>query len=74
MELGGGFNLKNLPTPFHGNHPQYNQYVGKQIQGLINSGNLNSGSLGKLQKTLNSQLNKAYDSGMKLNDYFRQFN
>ncbi len=74
MKLGGGFNLKKLPTPFHGNHPQYNKYVGKQIQGLINSGNLNSGSLGKLQKTLNSQLNKAYDSGMKLNDYFRQFN
>lgn len=70
----GGFNLKKLPTPFHGNHPQYNKYVGNKIEQLIQNGNLNSNSLKALQKDLNGLLNKAYDSGLKLNDYFRQFN
>ncbi|MGP1994251.1 RHS repeat-associated core domain-containing protein [Zobellia laminariae] len=70
----GGFNLKKLPTPFHGNHPQYNEYVGRKIEQLIQSGNLNSSSLKSLQGQLNGTLNKAYDSGLKLNDYFRNFN
>lgn len=70
----GGFNLKKLPTPFHGNHPQYNKYVGRKIEQLIQRGNLNSSSLKSLQGELNRTLNKAYDSGLKLNDYFRQFN
>lgn len=74
MRLNAGFNLKKLPTPFHGNHPQYNTYVGNQIQGLISRGSLSAKSLRGLQKSLNTQLNKAYDSGIKLNDYFRKLN
>jgi len=74
MKLNGGVNLKKLPTPFHGNHPQYSKYVGGRIEALGRNGNINEGSLRALQKDLNSMLNKAYDSGVKLNDYFRQFN
>lgn len=74
MKLNAGVNLKKLPAPFHGNHPQYNKYVGNRIQALGRNGNINEGSLRALQKDLNSVLNKAYDSGQKLNDYFRQFN
>jgi len=70
----GGFNLKKLPTPFHGNHPQYNKFVNNKIEQLIQNGNLNPKTLKSLQKNLNSLLNTAYDSGMKLNEYFRQFN
>ncbi|PQJ76520.1 hypothetical protein BTO16_11485 [Polaribacter glomeratus] len=74
MKLNGGFNLKKLPTPFHGNHPQYNKYVGNLINQLGVKKNINQGSLRSLQKNLNSELNKAYGSGMKLNDYFRGLN
>ncbi len=74
MKLNGGFNLKKLPTPFHGNHPQYNTYVGNRISQLGAKGKISEGSLRALQKELNSMINQAYDSGMKLNDYFRKFN
>jgi len=69
----GAFNLRNLPTPFHGNHPQYNRYVGNQIEALIQGGNLNSNSIKQLHGHLNSMIDGALNSGMKLNDYFRQF-
>jgi len=74
MKLNSGFNLKKLPTPFHGNHPQYNEYVGKLINQLGAKGNINAGSLRNLQKQLSKEINRAYDSGMKLNDYFRGLN
>lgn len=75
MKLNGGFNLKKLPTPFHGNHPQYNKYVAKQL------GNLkvvSEGSINALQKDLNSMINAAYDNykltGENLNEFFRKLN
>ncbi len=66
-----GFNLKNLPTPFHGNHYYYNKYVGGKIEKLVSSGKLSESSLRTLNKNLTKEINKAYDSGLKLNDYFR---
>ena len=74
LKLNAEFNLKNLPVPFHGNHPQYNKFVGNQIEKLIQSGNLNAATLRGLQEDLTKLINKAYDSGEKLNDYFRGFN
>ena len=75
MELNGGFNLKKLPTPFHGNHPQYNTYVTNRLNKIEN---ITEGSIQSLQRDLNSMLNTAYDNykatGQNLNDYFRQFN
>ena len=77
MELNGGFNLKKLPTPFHGNHPQYNTFVRNQLN-AINKVNVTPGSIQTLQKDLNGMINNAYDNykatGQNLNDYFRQFN
>ncbi|MCV6630442.1 MAG: hypothetical protein OIF50_11370 [Flavobacteriaceae bacterium] len=74
MKIGGGFNLKKLPTPFHGNHPKYNEYVGKLISQLGAKNNINAKTLRELQARLNKEINKAYDSGMKLNEYFRILN
>lgn len=71
MKLNGKFNLKNLPTPFHGNHPQYNRYVGDRISALGRAGNINASSLRALQKDLRHQIGDAYNSGQRLNDYFR---
>jgi RHS repeat-associated protein len=77
MELNGGFNLKKLPAPFHGNHPQYSEYVGNQLNAIRNAG-VTPGSIQALQKNLNGMINDAYDNykatGQNLNDYFRQFN
>ncbi len=56
MHLDAGNNLKKLPTPFHGNHPQYNKYVNKR---LMNLPEITPGSIQVLQKDLNSLINKA---------------
>mgnify|MGYP006278207103 CR=1 FL=1 len=74
MKLNAGSNLKKLPTPFHGNHPQYNKYVARQLDDLISSGNLNAASVKSLRHRLSQEINRAYDSGLKLNDYFRKLN
>jgi RHS repeat-associated protein len=74
MKRDGAYNLKTLPTPFHGNHPQYNTYVGDQIKKLIKDGDVTSESIRGLQKELRFMLKDAYDSGKKINDYFRPFN
>ncbi len=74
MELNGGNNLKKLPTPFHGNHPQYNKYVGNRITELGERNLINSKNIDALQKDLNRLINKAYDSGIRLNEYFRGLN
>ncbi len=71
----GGFNIKKLPTPFHGNHPQYNQFVGRKIQELAQSpGGITAQGLKDLQLQLRHKIREAHNSGQKLNDYFRQFN
>ena len=75
IDLNGGFNLKKLPTPFHGNHPQYNIFVTNQLNAIEN---VTSGSIQTLQKNLSGMINQAYDNykvtGQNLNDYFRQIN
>lgn len=75
MKLNAGNNLKKIPTPFHGNHPQYNSYVTQRLNQMQN---VTPGSIQILQKDLNNMINNAYDNykvtGQNLNDYFRQFN
>lgn len=78
MELDGGFNLKKLPFPFHGNHPQYSNYVTEQLNEMVRNGNVSPGSIKTLQKNLNGMINQAYDNykatGENLNDFFRRIN
>ena len=46
-------NLKELPTPFHGNHPAYNKYVQEELVKLIgDDGILSLSSVKDLQKNL----------------------
>jgi len=71
MELNGRYNLKNLPTPFHGNHPQYNRVVGEKITQLGLDGNINAESLLELQLELRILLRDAYNSKKTINEYFR---
>lgn len=75
IDLDGAFNLKKLPTPFHGNHPQYSEYVAKQLRMIQDA---TPGSIKALQKDLNSMINQAYDNykttGENLNEYFRKIN
>ena len=77
MNLNAGNNLKKLPTPFHGNHPQYNIFVRNQLNAIRKDG-VTPGSIQTLQKNLNGMINNAYDNykatGQNLNDYFRQYN
>ena len=74
MKLNEGSNLKKIPTPFHDNHPQYNRYVSTRLDGLISSpGGLTKSKLDALNKDLRLMINDAYNSRMKLNDYFRNF-
>jgi A nuclease family of the HNH/ENDO VII superfamily with conserved AHH len=65
-------NLMSLPTPFHGNHPSYNNYMDSRVLGILN------GNGNKLQDMINLQnemrgkvgsiLNSGYD---KLNNYYK---
>lgn len=75
IDLNGGFNLKKIPFPFHGNHPQYSKYVTRRLEQLSD---ISPGSIKALQKDLNSLINNAYDNwkstGENLNDYFRKLN
>lgn len=68
-------NLMDLPTPFHGNHPQYNKYVTKQLGNLKD---ISQGSIQTLQQDLSNMINSAYknyqNTGENLNEYFRKFN
>ncbi|MET3019395.1 AHH domain-containing protein [Flavobacterium hydatis] len=74
MKRDGIKNLMSLPVPFHGNHPQYNIYVGKAIGDLKSRGALSSGSIESLQGNLRGMIDEALESGEKLNEYFRKFN
>jgi len=77
IELNGGFNLKKIPFPFHGNHPQYNIFVTNQLNNLKD---ISPGSIQNLQKDLNSLINTAYDNykatggAENLNEFFRKLN
>ena len=72
----GPLNLKKLPTPFHGNHPQYNIYVGRRIENMIRRGNgaISKSQMQNFQKELRHSIRDAYNSGQKLNEYFRKLN
>jgi RHS repeat-associated protein len=75
FDLNGGFNLKKIPAPFHGNHPQYSIFVTNQLNNLKE---ISPASIKNLQKELSSMINQAYDNykstGQNLNEYFRQLN
>jgi RHS repeat-associated protein len=63
-------NLIDLDTPFHGNHPNYNDFVAKELQSLKDAGKLDLDNVSKLQNTLRDQIAKAQNSGLNLNDFF----
>lgn len=65
------FNLKKLPTPFHGNHPAYNKFITNEMRILERSGNLNLNSMQDLQHRMRLMIGDAYRSGGTLNQYFK---
>ncbi|WKK59672.1 RHS repeat-associated core domain-containing protein [Sphingobacterium sp. BN32] len=65
------FNLKKLPTPFHGNHPSYNNFIMNEMNMLKQSGNLNLNSMQNLQHKMRLMIGDAYRSGGTLNQYFK---
>jgi RHS repeat-associated protein len=65
-------NLMELPTPFHGNHPAYNNYIGNQLGNILKSGGgLND--IINLQKTTAGQISNILDNGLveRLNQYYK---
>ena len=65
-------NLIDLDRPFHGNHPQYNDYVRKRLKKLKKKGNFNITEIKKLQDELRKHIDDALNSDMNLNDYFKE--
>jgi RHS repeat-associated protein len=65
-------NLINLNTPFHGNHPKYNDYVRGRVGELVRTGNLNLKSIKELQREMHGHIKNAQLSGKTLNDYFKE--
>ncbi|MFW0739748.1 RHS repeat-associated core domain-containing protein [Flavobacterium sp. T12S277] len=63
-------NLIELETPFHGNHPKYNEFVTNELKSLKEAGKLDLDNVSKLQNTLRDQIAKAQESGLNLNDFF----
>ena len=63
-------NLIDLDTPFHGNHPKYNEYVSKKITKLTNEGDLKLDDINTLQNNLRNEIGKAQASGKNLNEHF----
>ncbi|MWW26846.1 DUF6531 domain-containing protein [Algibacter lectus] len=63
-------NLIDLETPFHGNHPKYNDYVKGRIQKLKDADILDLDNVSNLQKDLRSKISDAKESGKTLNEYF----
>ena len=65
-------NLIEVDQGFHANHPSYSAYVEKKIKELIDADELNLSNIKDLQDTLKDLINKAKESGKKLNDYFAE--
>ena len=65
-------NLRDLDRPFHGNHPQYNDYVRERLEELKKNGNFNITEIKKLQDELRKHIDDALNSDMNLNDYFKE--
>ena len=65
-------NLRDLDRPFHGNHPQYNDYVREHLEELKKNGNFNITEIKKLQDELRKHIDDALNSDMNLNDYFKE--
>ena len=63
-------NLIDLDTPFHGNHPKYNEYVSKKITKLTNEGDLKLDDINTLQNNLRNEIGKAQASGKNQNEHF----
>ncbi|MDO6855327.1 RHS repeat-associated core domain-containing protein, partial [Cellulophaga lytica] len=63
-------NLIDLETPFHGNHPKYNDFVKGRIQKLKDADMLNFDNISKLQNELRDKIGDALESGKTLNQYF----
>lgn len=63
-------NLIDLDTPFHGNHPKYNEYVTRKLNDLKLQQKFDLDNVSKLQNHLRDEIAKARNSGLNLNDFF----
>jgi len=67
------------PDGVHGFHPQYNDYVNKRLQDFIDLGPFEPEDAKEfleeiLIPELNSLINDAINSGIRLNEFFRLLN
>ncbi len=63
--------LKKLPTPFHGNHPAYSNYVKERVENL---GTITLDKMKNLQHELRQEINDIYlnqPNFERLNDYYK---
>lgn len=66
-------NKKKLPSPFHGNHPAYSEYVIERIAMMKEQGVLNLENMTKLQFEMRQTVNKVYleTHVQRMNQYFK---
>jgi A nuclease family of the HNH/ENDO VII superfamily with conserved AHH len=64
-------NLMDLPVPFHGNHPSYNNFVRTELSQIISNKNLND--IIKLQNRMRNDIQNILNSGGSgnLNDFYK---
>jgi hypothetical protein len=67
-------NLMELPVPFHGNHPQYSNYVREALTEMQKKGALSLDKMVELQKNLRNEIQSHLVSGTQknLNDLYRK--
>ncbi|MGJ8660372.1 MAG: AHH domain-containing protein [Cellulophaga fucicola] len=66
-------NLIDLETPFHGNHPKYNDFVKNELRNLKKTeGKLTPENVTKLQNDLRDLIGEAQNSGSTLNEFFKK--
>lgn len=66
-------NLMKLPTPFHGNHPSYSNFVRQEMQKIMEKSSNKIKDLKQLQTDLRGLINNVHKSGKfeRLNSYFK---
>lgn len=66
-------NRMTLPTPFHGNHPSYSNYVRDELNIMKANGPITMPQLQSLQNSLRRQVAQIQGGGQhyRLNDYFK---
>ena len=72
----GAENLIDIPEVFHGNHPQFNDWIDKQLKALKDD--ITKEKVDAIMDEAQKHIHKAYDKflidGTNLNDYFLKIN